>query len=209
MEKKIIKAMYSSIVSKETIRPMMTGVFFDEDCCVASDTHILVVYKHKFPEHKGKILSATGEQISGNYPNYKRVFPAKENLKEYIPRIDLLQLQKACAWFVRQPGFDENDVVVIRGKGLMIRRLSTMLNLLALTPEIKTAKIYNTPEGNPLVVKAKTIEALQMPCKFDESMVDAPREDGCSIVFSLENLINQFVFEGWKPKPVEDPLHWL
>lgn len=209
MEKKIIKAMYSNIVSKDNIRPMMTGVFFDEDCSVASDTHVLVVYRHKFPEHKGKILSASGEEIKGTYPNYKRVFPSKEHLNEYVPRIDLVQLQKACAWFVRQPGFDEKDSVVIRGKGLSIRYLSNLLNLLALTPEIKTAKVYKTPDGNPIVIKSRSIDALQMPVQFDESMIDAPREDGCLVILSLENLINQFVFEGWKPKPVEDPYSWL
>ena len=209
MEKKIIKAMYSSIVSKDTVRPMMTCIFFDEDCCVASDTHVLVKFNRKFPEHKSKILNAAGEKIDGNYPNYKRVFPSKERLSEYIPRIDLAQLQKACAWFVRQPGFDEKDSVVIRGKGLTIRYLSNLLNLLALTPEIKTAKAYKTPDGNPIVIKSKRIDALQMPVQFDESMIDAPREDGCAVILSLENLINQFVFEGWKPKPVEDPLAWL
>lgn len=209
MEKKIIKAMYSNIVSKDTIRPMLTGVFFDEDCCVASDTHILVVFRYKNPEHKGKILSANGEEIMGTYPNYKRVFPDKARLSEYVPRIDLSQLQKACAWFIRQPGFNEKDSVVIRGKGLTIKYLSNLLNLFAQTPEIKTAKIYKTPDGNPIVIKSKRIEALQMPVQFDESMIDAPREDGCAVILSLENLINQFVFEGWKPKPVEDPLHWL
>lgn len=209
MEKKIIKAMYSTIVSKDPIRPIMTGVFFDKDCCVATDTHILVVYHHANPKHAGKILNAAGEEIKGVFPNYKRVFPSKERMSHYHPRIDLVQLQKACAWFTRQPGFTDKDVVVIRGKGLSIKYLSTLLNLFALTPEIKSAEIFQTPEANAAVIKSKNISALLMPMMVEEAKVDAPRADDCPVVLTLENLINQFVFEGWKPKPVEDPMAWL
>ena len=198
MEKKIIKAMYSTIVSKDTVRPIMTGVFFDKDCCVATDTHILVVYHHANPKHAGKILDAAGEEIKGTFPNYKRVFPSKERMSHYHPRIDLVQLQKACAC-----------VVGIRGKGLSIKYLSTLLNLFALTPEIKSAEIFQTPEANAAVIKSKNISALLMPMMVEEAKVDAPRADDCPVVLTLENLINQFVFEGWKPKPVEDPMAWL
>lgn len=209
MEKKIIKAMYSTIASKDTVRPQMMGVFFDEKCCVATDTHILVVFNHANPKHAGKILNVNGEEIPGTYPNYKRVFPSKERLTHYRPRIDLVQLQKACAWFTRQPGFTDKDMVVIRGKGLSIKYLATLLNLFALTPEIKSAEMLQTPEGNPAVIKSKNISALLMPMTVDETQVDAPRADDCAVCLTLENLINQFVFEGWKPKAVEDPMAWL
>lgn len=209
MEKKIIKAMYSTIASKDTIRPQMMGVFFDEKCCVATDTHVLVVFNHSNPKHAGKILNVNGEEIPGTYPNYKRVFPSKERLTHYHPRIDLVQLQKACAWFTRQPGFTDKDMVVIRGKGLSIKYLATLLNLFALTPEIKTAEMFQTPEGNPAVIKSKNISALLMPMTVDETQIDAPRAEDCSVCLTLENLINQFVFEGWKPKAVEDPMAWL
>lgn len=209
MEKKILKAMYSSIVSKDPIRPIMTGVFFDQNCCVATDTHVLVVFNHANPKHAGKILNVNGEEIPGTYPNYKRVFPSKERLTHYHPRIDLVQLQKACAWFTRQPGFTDKDMVVIRGKGLSIKYLATLLNLFALTPEIKSAEMFQTPEGNPAVIKSKSISALLMPMTVDETQIDAPRADDCAVCLTLENLINQFVFEGWKPKAVEDPMSWL
>ena len=210
MEKKIIKAMYSTIVSKDPVRPTMTGVFFDNDCCVATDTHILVVYHHRpNPKHAGKILDAAGEEIKATFPDYKRAFPSKELISHYHPRIDLVQLQKACAWFARQPGFTDKDVVVIRGKGLSIKNLSTLLNLFALTPEIKSAEIFQTPEANAAVNKSKNISALLMPMMVEGARVDAPRADDCPVVITLENLINQFVFEGWKPKPVEDPMAWL
>ena len=68
MEKKIIKAMYSTIVSKDPVRPTITGVFFDNDCCVATDTHILVVSHHANPKHAGKILNVAGEEIKGTFP---------------------------------------------------------------------------------------------------------------------------------------------
>lgn len=209
MEKKILKAMYSSIVSKDPIRPIMTGVFFDQNCCVATDTHMLVVFKHTNPKFAGKVMSASGEEISGTFPDYNRVFPAKEKLSKFHPRIDLAQLQKACAWFSRQPGFTEKDSVVIRGKGLSIKFLGNILSLIALTPEIKSAEMLQTPEGNAAVIKSKSFRALLMPLTVDESKVDAPREEECPVTLTLENLINMFVFEGWKPKPQEDPMAWM
>lgn len=209
MEKKIIKAMFSTIASKENIRPTLMGVFFDKDCCVATDTHVLVVYHYTKAKHAGKILSVNGEVISGQFPNYKRVFPSKEKLNHFRPRIDLVQLQKACSWFTRQPGFTDKDMVVIRGKGLSIKYLATLLNLFALTPEIESAEMFQTPEGNAAVIKSKSLEALLMPMTVDETKIDAARADDCPVVLTLENLINQYVFEGWKPKPVEDPMAWL
>lgn len=209
MEKKIIKAMFSTIASKENIRPTLMGVFFDKDCCVATDTHVLVVYHYTKAKHAGKILSVNGEVISGQFPNYKRVFPSKEKLNHFRPRIDLVQLQKACSWFTRQPGFTDKDMVVIRGKGLSIKYLATLLNLFALTPEIKSAEMFQTPEGNAAVIKSKSLEALLMPMTVDETKIDAARADDCPVVLTIENLINQYVFEGWKPKPVEDPMAWL
>lgn len=215
MEKKIIKAMFSTIASKDNVRPMLGGVFFDKDCCVATDTHVLVVYHHANAKHVGKIRTADGKEIPGKYPNYKSVFPSKGNMSHYRPRIDLAQLQKACAWFVRQPGFTDKDMVIIRRKALSINKLATLLNLLAMTPEIKTAEMYQTPEGNPAVIKSKSFDALIMPMAIDEdkagyeAKIDAPRVDDCHVILSLEKLINLFVFEGWKRRPVEDPMSWL
>lgn len=210
MEKKIINAMYKTIVSKDPIRPMMMGVFFDTECAVASDTHVLVVYKHKFPTHEGKVLDANGEEIKGGaYPNYKRVFPAKEKLNKYHPRIDLVQLQKACAWWMRQPGVHEDDVLVIRGKGFKIKFLSNLLSFIALTPELKKGEMFQTPDGNPMIIKTKSFDGLLMPVMYEESHLDEDRQEDCLMVISLENLINQYVFEGWKPREVPDPMAWL
>lgn len=209
MEKKVLQAMFNNIVSKDPIRPNLTGVFFDEHCSVATDTHMLVVFNYANPTHKGKIMSANGEVIQGRFPDYNRVFPDKKKVSSYSPRIDLAQLQKACAWFVRQPGFDEKGMVVIRGKGLSIKYLSNILNLIALTPDIKSAEMLKTPEGNPAVIESKYFKALLMPMQVDEAKVDAEREDGCPVCMTLEALINEFVFEGWKPRPAKDPMDWL
>lgn len=69
--------------------------------------------------------------------------------------------------------------------------------------------MFQTPEGNAAVIKSKSLEALLMPMTVDETKIDAARADDCPVVLTLENLINQYVFEGWKPKPVEDPMAWL
>lgn len=207
MDKKVMKAMYAYIVSKDQMRPMMTGVFFDKNAIVASDAKVLVKYKIPGGKFTGKILAANGEEISGKYPNYERVFPSVEG--QYFPPIDLEQLQKAIAWFTRQPGFTEDDTVLMEGKGVSIKRLGTLLNILVVGNDIKKAKMAKTQDGQPVVIHSPKFDALLMPMNADESKADNERVEDCPLVITLENLINQYVFEGWRPKTVEDPMSWL
>lgn len=209
MDKKVIKAMFSNIVSKEEVRPQLMGVFFDSDCCVATDTHMLMVYKETNPSFAGKIMSVAGETINGQFPNYKRVFPAKDKTKPMPFRIDLKQLQKACAWFMRMPGFHDQDMVIIDGKGLNIKFLGNILTVISLGDDLTNAEMFSTPSGAPAVIKCPKFDALLMPMTTDCNKVDAEREEACPVQLSYENLINMFVFEGWKAREVADPMAWL
>ena len=77
MNKKIVKALFSYAVSKEQIRPIMQGVHFEEDVCVATDTHVLVVYKASNPALAGTTKLEDGTDIKGTFPAFKRVIPKK------------------------------------------------------------------------------------------------------------------------------------
>lgn len=209
MEKKILKAMYTYIASKDPVRPTLCGVFFDKDAIVATDTHMLVKYKTPGGKFAGKILDANGEEIKGQFPDYNRVIPTGDNLGEYIPRVNLEQLQKACAWFTRKVGFNANDCVCIEGKSISIKYLSVMLNVLLVADDIKTAVLHKTSDGRPAVITSKKFDMIIMPHNMDQAKVDEERAEDCPVVLSLENLINQFVFEGWKKQPTDDPMGWL
>ena len=56
----------------------MQGVFFDKDCCVATDTRVLVIYNETKTELVGNTYLSTGEVIKGEFPDYNRVIPKTE-----------------------------------------------------------------------------------------------------------------------------------
>ena len=68
---------YYKFVSKDKIRPIMTGVFHDSGFKVASDCHILVAIKDEYDvsELEGKVVGKDGAFIEGKYPNWRAVIP--------------------------------------------------------------------------------------------------------------------------------------
>ena len=73
---------YFKYVSKDEIRPIMTGVFHDNGFKVASNTHILVAFKDDYDvsELEGKVLKKDGTILTdGKYPNWRAVIPELSN----------------------------------------------------------------------------------------------------------------------------------
>lgn len=68
-------------VSKNDVRPVMTGVFHDSGYNVACDSITLVAVKvgEGDPE-EGKIIAKDGSEIRGRYPAWRAVIPADETL---------------------------------------------------------------------------------------------------------------------------------
>lgn len=208
MDSKIIKSMFSTIAMTDWSRPLLCGVHFEEDCAVATDGHMLVMYKTAVPEHlAGKTMTLDGKQIDGKYPNFRRVIPSGEGAHRVTPRIDLQQLKRACAWFVRQPGASRLDAVVIDGKGYSIKLLGTILNFLTTAGELDNAEMLLSEGSTPMLIKSKTVDAVLMPV-VSESELDAERLPGCAVSTSLDKFVNDFVFEGWKKPVAPNPLAW-
>lgn len=209
MDKKIVKAMYASVCAKEDMRPVLKAVHFEQDRCVATDTHILVVYKEGSEAFAGKNISVNGEEVTGNYPAYDRVFPKQELLSDYSPRVDLVPLQKACAWHVRRPDSHAEDLVEVRGKYFRIKFLSALLNLIALGGEIAQAEILQSDPERPSVIRSPKFDTLLMPVCGSPASIDAPRVAEAPATFSMENLVNTYAFENWKAPKVADSMAWL
>ena len=68
---------YYKYVSKELVRPIMTGVFHDNGFKVATDCHIIVAIKDGYDvsELEGKVVGKDGAFIEGNYPKWRAVIP--------------------------------------------------------------------------------------------------------------------------------------
>lgn len=207
MNKKIIKAMYQNIVSKDVNRPIMGGVHFEEGRCYASDGHVLVILNEGSKALDGKTLNLEGEEIEGRYPNVDSVFPRREDSdNEFV--LDVKQLREACNYHTRKQGTTDNDAVVINGVGFNVCTLLKLLNTI-LIAGTKDVKFTSKDKSHAVVVEnGKALRCLIMPTLFVEDQVDAEAELGESVILSYENFINDYVFNSWKKPKAKEELAW-
>lgn len=208
MNKKVLKAMYKDICSKDSFRPQMTGVHFEADECVASDTCILVVYRQGSKRYATKTISIDGAEINGNYPDYKRVVP-KEMARESLP-IDLKQLLKAAQWHRRQSANHTDDAIVIDNCAYRVASVAKVLSLINTAGELEEAKFYLGDDcSRPCKLESPSITAIIMPVRFSPASIDTTREGDCMMFVSYESVVNNFAFNSWrKPMPKEE-MPWL
>ncbi|MCK9180063.1 MAG: hypothetical protein M0P15_04350 [Bacteroides sp.] len=92
---KLSKFNYYKYVSNDLVMPSTCGVYFDKGYKIASDRHIMVVFKEDYdPTFEGKIISNKGEIIEGKYPNYWSVIP--KNIDEDLQiNLDLSKCKEA------------------------------------------------------------------------------------------------------------------
>lgn len=209
MNKKIIQSLFTNIVAKDELRPVLSGVHFEEERCYASDGHVLVVYKESKPGLEGKTLAADGNAIDGRYPKVDGVIPAKENWGTQL-KIDMLQLRNACQWQTRQEGANVDDTVVIGEVGYGIRTLLRLCNVMLLGGDVNRIKFYNSDKTHATIITGKKLLGLIMPMIYREEDIDAEREfEGVQRTYSYENLINDYVFNSWKKAEKKDTFSWL
>lgn len=209
MNKKVIKAMYDYIVSKDSVRPNLMGVHFEKERCYATDTHILAIYKCGSEKFDGKTVSVNGEVIKANYPAIDRIVPKK--LINPLS-LDFRQLREACSWWAKQKENNPDDQVVLNGTVLNIRFLSRMLYLFSLTAELGSLTFYlNADASRPVVAVSESLTVLLMPCQLeDESRIDDLRDGNSLITVSYANLINTYALEKNRPKAKKsEPMGWL
>lgn len=208
MNKKVIKAMFDNICSKEELRPIMTGIHFEKERTYASDGHLLVIFKEGSLELDGKTMSSNGREIEGRYPNVDSVFPTKE-MRGNEFTLDVVQLKKACAYHIRQLSSTQNDRVVINGTAYNIRCLFRLLNTITAVGDPTNIKFYNKDKDRATVVVSDQMQSLIMPVIYEESEVDYVQNDFADTkTISYENFINDYVFNSWKKKQPKDELAW-
>jgi len=207
MNKKIIKAMYQNIVAKDVNRPVMNGVHFEEGRCYASDGHVLVILNEGSKKLDGKTISLTGEEIEGRYPNVDSVFPHKQD-GDYQFVLDVKQLKEACSYHGRKLETTDKDAVVINGVGFNVRTLLRLLTTIMLAGT-KEVTFTTRDKAHAVVVEnGKLMRCLIMPTLYVDEQIDAEAEIGEPVVLSYENLINDFVFNGWKKSQAKEELAW-
>ena len=206
MNKKIIKAMFQNICSKDEMRPVMGGVHFERERCYASDGHVLVIYKEGSEKLDGKTLTVDGQEIEGRYPNVDSVFPAKGN--EGNPfTCDFVQLKNACAYHLKQLSSTEHDRVVINGVGFNVRCLHRLLCTITLIGDPNHIKFFSKDASHAVVIESDQMRSLIMPSLYQEYEIDFETDFGETKTISYESFINNYVFNSWKKQP-KDELAW-
>lgn len=95
---KVIQKISQTFCGKDELRPVMSGVFFDEFGFVMTDAHKLFfkqgkhLYRGIYPGYKiknDKVILTKKGLIDGKYPNYQAVIPTKTDV---VCEIDVLKL---------------------------------------------------------------------------------------------------------------------
>lgn len=206
MNKKIVKALFSYAVSKEQIRPIMQGVHFEEDVCVATDTHVLVVYKASNPALAGTTKLEDGTDIKGTFPAFKRVIPKKAGTPV---NYNWSQVYRAIKWFKKQEGYNPNDRLVIGSCHVAMSILLNALEVFNAAGDLGFMKVSVIDPARPILLESEQLTAIVMPCKFEPEKVDLERQDCESVVVSYANLINTYAIESAKPKEAKVEMAWL
>lgn len=87
-------------ISKDTLQPVFTGVYYDESGYeVATNCHILVYRKANVPDDlKNKVVLPNGEFLTENeynrYPNWKAVVPMKKSKDTIDCTIDVARVEE-------------------------------------------------------------------------------------------------------------------
>lgn len=205
MNKKVLKSLYSDIVSKDNIRPVFTGVYFDEDVCVATDSTVLVVYKETAPNYIGKIVGIDGKIIDGKFPAYNAVIPKGDG---EVLDIDFSQLHRALKWWCGQPKRNPHDSIMLKGIALCIKKLRNIFNVIKTAGEFSSIKFSIFGETSAVRIDTDSTTSILMPMN-PETGVDLEREGDSLVVVSYSNLINTFAIESSRPKEKKEEMSWL
>lgn len=207
MDKKILKAMYASAVSRDSLRPVMQGVHFESERCYASDTHILVVYNQGSPNHDGKTLTIEGEDIKGNYPAIDRVIP--QDMPNEPLMLNLRQLHKALKWHKVQPYSHQEDKIAFGSVILNIEYLCNLLNVIDAANELSSTLVYLNEQSRPSKFLSPSITAIIMPFWADGADIDGKREQDCPAILSYETIINDYAYNSWRKPVKQEEFAWL
>lgn len=176
---------YYKFVSKDEIRPVMTGVYHDNGFKVASDYHILVAIKEGYSnELEGKSLCKNGEFADGRYPNWRSVTPQLSELgarKKQVVEIDFAKWDEVFSVYKAEKKLGEQKQHVKVGESYYKVELFALV--VAAMKRIGTSEWMNTYAYEVTMMGSEAVErkrprtgisqnesgdlVLLMPCDYD------------------------------------------
>jgi len=138
------KGLYSIVapfLGKDDLRPIMSGINFDENGITVTNAHVLITLPYPSKEFEGvyeadlsKRASSDQITIEGNYPNYSAIIPKKEVTKPFfIDVYKLLQYTNVALKFANKYTFAvnykiEDEIIGFNGR-FLVENLKTLLKL--------------------------------------------------------------------------------
>lgn len=131
----------SSFLGKDDLRPILTGINFDENGITVTDAHKLISLPYPNKQFEGVYYSDLSKYketeqttIDGKYPNYVAIIPESKNTVKYeVDVYKLLQYTNVAIKYANQTTFAVNfkiydEVMGFNGK-FLIELLTTFLKL--------------------------------------------------------------------------------
>lgn len=131
----------SSFLGKDDLRPILTGINFDENGITVTDAHKLISLPYPNKQFEGVYYSDLSKYketeqttIDGKYPNYVAIIPESKNTVKYeVDVYKLLQYTNVAIRYANQTTFAVNfkiydEVMGFNGK-FLIELLTTFLKL--------------------------------------------------------------------------------
>lgn len=76
-----------NFVAKDESRPLFRGICFDGENAIVTNTHVMIIRKN-MPLPSKIIHFKTGQELTGKYPDYKKVIPEKTGFNITYSDID-------------------------------------------------------------------------------------------------------------------------
>jgi DNA polymerase III sliding clamp (beta) subunit (PCNA family) len=163
------KGLYSIVapfLGKDDLRPIMSGINFDENGITVTNAHILITLPYPSKEFEGvyeadlsKRASSDQITIDGNYPNYPPVIPKKEVTKPFfIDVYKLLQYNDVAMKFANKTTNAVNYKIEDEVAGFNAKFLNESLKTLLKLGHDKAYAHYIAPNKALLLSPSKDYE---------------------------------------------------
>jgi hypothetical protein len=156
----------SPFLGKDDLRPIMSGINFDENGITVTNAHVLITLPYPSKEFEGvyeadlsKRPSSDQITIDGNYPNYPPVIPKKEVTKPFfIDVYKLLQYNDVAMKFANKTTNAVNYKIEDEVAGFNAKFLNESLKTLLKLGHDKAYAHYIAPNKALLLSPSKDYE---------------------------------------------------
>jgi len=164
----------SGMVSKDELRPIITGIYNDPNGYkVSTDMHSLITVKtNEFNGNIGKTIDPkTGKEIDGNYVQWERVMPEGYRESVNMKASELNSLSSQASKFSKYTG--DKDVIDINGFHFNPKRFNNFITSMRKLGVEDVKVSFSDKKDRAVIFEGKTskgedVKAISMPLSQDK-----------------------------------------